>query len=236
MKNFLKKHSKLVIWVAFMVIFNILALVIPGANGKLGQAKFAFWGGFTFINIAFVLIGVVLFALQLDKTTIFNNTVMAYVFSAIYFIITLVLNLIFMFVFKKKWVAGVLTSNIIIIILYAILMLVTNRAMKHMSSVTKHTETKVAARRLTTAKVEFIMNCAENEAVKKALLELMEDVQYSDPIGVEATASLEQDFENQLNLIEQLIAGEAAEDAILKAIKLAKNKLQFRNETLKASK
>ena len=95
MKNFLKKHSKLVIWVAFMVIFNILALVIPGANDKLGQAKFAFWGGFTFINIAFVLIGVVLFALQLDKTTIFNNTVMAYVFSAIYFVITFILNLIF---------------------------------------------------------------------------------------------------------------------------------------------
>ncbi len=235
MKNFLKKHTKLVVWAALMVIFNILALVIP--SNKFEDATVAYWGGFAFINVAFVLIGVVLFALQLDKTTIFNNTVMVYVFSAAYFVITFVLNLIYMIVFDaKSFYKEVFIPNGIIIILYAVAMLIANRAMKHMSTVTKHTETKVAARRLTTAKVEFIMNNAENEAVKKALFELKEDVQYSDPMGNESTVSLEQDFENQLNLIEQLIAGEAAEEAILKAIKLAKNKLQFRNETLKANK
>ena len=235
MKNFLKKHTKLVIWAIFMVIFNALALLIP--HNKLGDATVAFWGGFAFINVAFVGIGVVLFALQLDKTTIFSNTVMVYVFSAIYFIITFILNLIYMIVFDaKNFYLEVFLPNGIIIALYIAAMLVANAAMRHMSAVTKHTETKVAARRLTTAKVEFIMNNAENEVVKKALFDLKEDVQYSDPIGNESTVSLEQDFENQLNLIEQLIAGEAAEEAILKAIKLAKNKLQFRNETLKANK
>lgn len=235
MKDFLKKHSKLVIWAVFMLIFDLLALVIP--MNKLGDATVAYWGGFAFINVAFILIGVVLFALQLDKTTIFNNTVVAYAFSAVYFIITFILNLIYMIVFDaKNFTKEVFVPNIIIILLYVAAMLVANRAMTHMSSVTKHTEEKVAQRRLTTAKVDFLMNSTENENLKKALFDLKEDVQYSDPIGVAATANLEQDFDGKLDAVAALLSNEAEEEDVLKAIKAAKNQLKYRNEVLKASK
>ena len=236
MKTFLKKHSKLVIWAVFMLIFDLLALVIP--SNKLGQATEIYWGGFAFINLAFVLIGVVLFALQLDKTTIFNNTMIAYAFSAVYFVITFILNLIYMIIFDKdNAYKEVFIPNIIIVLLYVAAMLVANRAMTHMSSVTKHTEEKVAQNRLTTSKVNFIMNSAENEAVKKALFDLKEAVEYSDPMGVAATAELEKDFESKLDAIGQMVSsGEAEEEAVLKAIKAAKNQLAYRNEVLKASK
>ena len=235
MKDFFKKHSKVVIWAIVMVIFDLLALIIP--SNKLGQATEYYWGGFAFINLAFVLIGVVLFALQLNKTVIFNNTMIAYIFSAVYFVITFILNLIYMIIFdKNNGYKEVFIPNIIIVLLYVAAMIVAYRGMSHMSSVTKKTEEKVAQRRLTTAKVDFILNGAENEAVKKALFDLKEDVQYCDPIGVEATAELEKEFESKLDAVGALISGGAEEEEVLKAIKAAKNQLKYRNEVLKASK
>lgn len=237
MKDFFKKHTKLVAWAAFWVIFLLLALLIPSNNLK--DATVAYWGGFAFINVAFILIGVVLFALQLNKTTIFSNTVVAYAVSGVYFAITFILNLIYMIVFKaENFAKEVFIPNIIIVILYVVAMLISNRGMKHMSAVTQHTEDMVQQNRMTTAKVNFILNSADAAAdsVKAALRDLKEDVEYSDPMGVPATASIEAEFETMLDDIRKLVTNEASEDEILKAIKGAKNQLKYRNDVLKANK
>lgn len=235
MKDFFKKHSKVVIWAIVMIIFDLLALIIP--SNKLGQATEMYWGGFAFINLAFVLIGVVLFALQLNKTVIFNNTMIAYTFSAVYFVITFILNLIYMIIFDaNNAYKEVFIPNIIIVLLYVIAMIVANRAMNHMSSVTKRTDVKSQIRSSMVAKINFIMNTSENEEVKNALNDLKREVDFSDPMGNEYTVNLEQEFEKLVSDIEQMVATEAEVEAILKTIKYAKNKWKYRNEELKAHK
>ena len=77
MKNFIKKNTFFLVWLIFMAIFNVIALAVP----DLSTRSTLFWWGFAFINIAFVAVAVVSFALKMSSTKIFNNVFFVYALS-----------------------------------------------------------------------------------------------------------------------------------------------------------
>ena len=230
-KNFLKTHTFFLVWVVLMAIFNVLALAIP----DLSTRETWFWWGFVFTNLAFVVVAVVSFALTLSNTRIFNNVFVVYVLSIGYVAITLLLNVIFMAVNNdnEKWV---IIANVVIILLYAVLMIISNRAVTHMSEDAKVVQEKVSNLRVNVVKISTLLYKVTDTDVKKALTNLKETLDYSDPMGVAATADIEAEFEASLDVLKELIATGTEKEGVLNAIGDSLALLKARNDLLKASK
>ena len=231
MKDFLKKHTFLLVWVVLMAIFNVLALAIP----DLSACNAGFWCGFVFTNIAFVVVAVVSFALTLNNTKIFNNVFFVYLLSIGYVVVSLVMNTIFMAV-NGEGVKWVIVLNVIVILLYAVLMILSNRAVTHMSEDAKVVQEKVSNLRLNVVKISTLLYKVTDADVKKALNNLKETLDYSDPMGVAATADIEAEFEASLDVLKELISSGTEKEGVLNAIGDSLALLKARNDLLKASK
>ena len=72
--------------------------------------------------------------------------------------------------------------------------------------------------------------------VKKALTNLKETLDYSDPMGGAATADIEAEFEASLDVLKELIATGTEKEGVLNAIGDSLALLKARNDLLKASK
>lgn len=231
MKDFLKKHTFLLVWVVLMAIFNVLALAIP----DLSACAAGFWCGFVFVNIAFVIVAVVSFALTLNNTKIFNNVFFVYLLSIGYVVVSLIMNTIFMAV-NGEGVKWVIVLNVIVILLYVILMVLSNRAVTHMSQDAKVVQEKVSNLRLNVVKISTLLYKVTDADVKKALNNLKETLDYSDPMGVAATADIEAEFEASLDVLKELISSGTEKEGVLNAIGDSLALLKARNDLLKASK
>lgn len=230
-KNFIKNNTFFLVWVVLMAIFNVLALAIP----DLSTRDTWFWWGFAFTNVAFVAVAAVSFALKLSSTKIFNNVFFVYVLSIGYVAVTLLMNVIFMAVNKdnEKWV---IIANVVVILLYVILMIISNRAVTHMSEDAKVVQEKVSNLRVNVVKISTLLYKVTDADVKKALSNLKETLDYSDPMGVAATADIEAEFESSLDVLKELVASGTEKEGVLNAIGDSLALLKARNDLLKASK
>ena len=148
MKNFIKKNTFFLVWLIFMAIFNVIALAVP----DLSTRSTLFWWGFAFINIAFVAVAVVSFALKMSSTKIFNNVFFVYALSIGYFAVTLIYNVILMFVNEGSAIWAIV-PNVVIVLVYVALMIVSNRAVTHMSEDAKVVQEKVGNLRVNVVKI-----------------------------------------------------------------------------------
>lgn len=231
MKNFIKKNTFFLVWLIFMAIFNVIALAVP----DLSECSTLFWWGFAFINIAFVAVAVVSFALKMDNTKIFNNVFFAYALSIGYFAITLIYNVILMFVNEGNAIWAIV-PNVVIVLVYVALMIVSNRAVTHMSEDAKVVQEKVGNLRVNVVKISTLLYKVTDADVKKALTNLKETLDYSDPMGVAATADIEAEFEGSLDVLKELISSGTEKEGVLNAINDSLALLKARNDLLKASK
>ncbi|MBQ8394197.1 MAG: hypothetical protein IJX49_01320 [Clostridia bacterium] len=231
MKNFIKKNTFFLVWLIFMAIFNVIALAVP----DLSTRSTLFWWGFAFINIAFVAVAVVSFALKMSSTKIFNNVFFVYALSIGYFAVTLIYNVILMFVNEGSAIWAIV-PNVVIVLVYVALMIVSNRAVTHMSEDAKVVQEKVGNLRVNVVKISTLLYKVTDADVKKALTNLKETLDYSDPMGVAATADIEAEFEGSLDVLKELISSGTEKEGVLNAINDSLALLKARNDLLKASK
>ena len=232
MKKFVNKYAALLIFAILFVIWNILVWTLA----DLEKAKVFFYCAYGFTFLSFVLVGCALAFIKINKNTILSVLVPAYIASALYFAVALIMNVIYMCFPDKEYALAIVLPNIILVLIYVAAMIVAFKATSHISGNNKVVQEKVAKLKLTGIEIAQIATIAKDEEVKKALMSLKESVDYSDPIGVDGTAGLEEEFSKKVAELRMLTEGGYEKDLILNKVDAAKNKLNERNQTLKALK
>ena len=234
MKDMLKKYASTLIIALVMVIFIVCALVIPE---DLSQANVMFWAGFGFILFAFVAFGAVTVVSKRDERMLVSSTLLVYSVPVIYLVVTFILNICYMtFGYSADNKVAAFLPNVIILILAVIGMVIVYKSASHVSATDKKIEEKVKVVKLNTLKVNTLIYKVTDPDVKRSLTKLKDAAQYSDPMGVPATAEIEAQFEQCLQVLEDLIASGADKENLLQAIHDADSTLKIRNELLKANK
>ena len=249
-KKGFKKHYVLIGWAIVWVLFLFLALVLPAVSYKgtvvedplsgkdlytqdngLKGAGFTFWGGFIFINIAFIVVGAVMFLVQRKGTTHANSQITTYAAVGGYFGVAFILNLIFMIVYKKTWAAGVLIPNIVLLLLAAGLIMFVLRAEGHVAEVGEKLTEKAVILENYEVRVSALVMMATDYDVKKALESLHDTVRFSDSMSVPAAEQQENAFMEKIMELQEMLEDENADkEEILKLVKKASNAWKIRNE------
>ena len=249
-KKGFKKHYVLIGWAIVWVLFLFLALVLPAVSYKgtvvedplsgkdlytqdngLKGAGFTFWGGFIFINIAFIVVGAVMFLVQRKGTTHANSQITTYAAVGGYFGVAFILNLIFMIVYKKTWAAGVLIPNIVLLLLAAGLIMFVLRAEGHVAEVGEKLTEKAVILENYEVRVSALVMMATDYDVKKALESLHDTVRFSDSMSVPAAEQQENAFMEKIMELQEMLEFENADkEEILKLVKKASNAWKIRNE------
>ncbi len=232
MKKLKGRYSTLIVIGVIFAIWNILVWTLA----DLEKAKVFFYCGYGFTFLAFLLVAGVLFFLKLNKNVIFNVLIPVYIVSAVYFAITFIMNAIYMGISSGTNATGVVIPNIIVLLLYVAAMAAAYFAVSHIGGNNKVIEQKVAILKTTAIEIGQIAAITEDSGLKKSLLDLREAVEYSDPLGVDGTASVEEDFSKKIAEIRMLIEGNYEVNLIATKIRAAKNKLCERNELLRSLK
>lgn len=246
-KKGFKKHYVLIAWAIVWVLFLFLALVLPAVSykgyEKIGDVKipnpdkdglrgagFTYWGGFIFINIAFIVVGAVMFLIQ-RKTTQANSQITTYAAVGGYFGVAFILNLIFMIVYSKTWAAGVLIPNIVLLLLAAVLIMFVLRSEGHVAEVGEKLTEKAVVLENYEVRVSGLVMKATDYDVKKALETLYDTVRYSDSMSVPAAQQQENAFMEKVMEIDEMLDDENADkEELLKLVKKASNAWKIRNE------
>lgn len=232
MKKLKGRYTALIIEGVIFVIWNILVWTLA----DLEKANVFFYCGYGFTFLAFLLTAGVMFFMKINKNVIFSVLTTAYAVSACYFLITFVMNIIYMSISKGTNAKAVVIPNVIVLLIYVAAMAVAYFAVSHIGGNNKVIDQKVAKLKATAVEIGQIAAIAQDGEIKKSLLELREAVDYSDPLGVDGTASLEEDFSKKVSEVRMLIEGNYETELIASKIFAAKNKLNERNELLRSLK
>lgn len=232
MKKIAGKFTSLIVVGIIFVVWNILVWTLS----DLKEANVFFYCGYGFTVLAFLIVAGVPFLFRMSKNGTFNVVFPAYIVTGIYFCIAFILNMIYMIISVKTNAKAVVIPNVIILLLYVALMFILYFAFSHIVGHNKVIDEKVYTLKRTVVEIGQIAAIAQDPEVKKQLLELKEMADYSDPLGVSGTASLENEFSNKIAEIRMLVEGAYEKDLIVNKIKMAQNKLRERNELLRAMK
>ena len=246
-KNGFKKYYVLIGWAIVWVLFLVLALVLPAVSYKaekvvggikvadpendgLKGAGFTYWGGFIFINIAFIVVGAIMF-FQQRKVAAANSQITTYAAVGGYFAVSFILNLIFMIVYTKTWAAGVLIPNIVLLLLAALLIMFVLRSEGHVAEVGEKLTEKAVVLENFEIRVSGLKMKAVDSDIKKALEVLYDDVRYADSMSVPAAQQQENAFMEKLMEIDEMLDEENVDkEQLLALIKKAKMAWKLRNE------
>ena len=249
-KKEFKKHYVLIGWGIIWVLFLFLALVLPAVTYKgpdakdlLGQtynppeddglkgAGFTYWGGFIFINIAFIVMGVIMYFQQRKGKTAANSQITTYAAVGGYFAVSFILNFIFMCVYTKTWAAGVLIPNIVLLLLAALLIMFVLRSENHVAEVGQQLQEKAVVLENFEIRVSALVMLANDYDVKKALETLHNEVRYADSMSVPAAQQQENAFMEKIVELQEMLEDETSDkEEILKLIKKASTAWKIRNE------
>ncbi len=249
-KKGFKKHYVLIGWAIVWVLFIFLALVLPAVSYKgkviedpisgkdlytedngLKGAGFTFWGGFIFINVAFIVVAAIMFLVQRKGKTHANSQISTYAMIGGYFGLAFILNLIFMFVYKKTWAAGVLIPNVVLLLLAALLIMFVLRAEGHVAEVGEKLIESAVVLENFEVRVSALVMKAEDGDVKKELGILHDDVRFSDSMSVPAAQQQENAFMEKIMELDEMLDDENADkEEILKLVKKARTAWKIRND------
>lgn len=232
MKKLANRYVPLIVEGIIFVIWNILVWTLA----DLKTANVYFYCGYGFTVLAFLLAAGVLCSLKLSKHVFFSLVTPAYVATGAYFGITFIMDLVFMCVSKGTNAKAVVIPNVVVVLLYVAAMAVAYATINRIGSNNKVIEQKVHNLKVVVVEIGQIAAITNDSALKKSLMELREAVDYSDPIGVGETASLEDKFSNKVTEIRRLVEENSDVNEIAGAINDAKNKLRERNELLRSLK
>lgn len=231
MKNFIKSKTPFLIVCLGFVLFNMLYFVttnLPNANASK-------WIGYAFITLSFIVMGAIALLLNL-KSKNAMTTIWPLMYATVgYFAVSFFVNSILMIV-NGDGKKGPLVLNFIILILYAVVFLVSFKSFSRVADNTAVREERVAKLRELSVKVNALTFLTKDEEIKKAILKVKEDIDYSSSAGTAATATYEQQLEDCVVTIQTLLGANCDTAAVLEAVTSMANILKIRNQILMGSR
>ena len=188
MKNGFKFYA--LIWLALVVVFNVIAFV---SVGWIGYEKYtsSFWIGYIFIMVAFV--GQLICSYVALKETNINKT-----FYNISLVKTSFTGLIVSFVFGGMcmlisplpyWVGILLCAIVLVLNILSVIKAFT--AAKIVAAIDDEVKIETLFVKTLTVDAESLLYRAKSEAVKNECKKVYEAARYSDPMSNNALASVE---------------------------------------------
>ena len=188
MKNGFKFYA--LIWLALVVVFNVIAFV---SVGWIGYEKYtsSFWIGYIFIMVAFV--GQLICSYVALKETNINKT-----FYNISLVKTSFTGLIVSFVFGGMcmlisplpyWVGILLCAIVLVLNILSVIKAFT--AAKIVAAIDDEVKIETLFVKTLTVDAESLLYRAKSEAVKNECKKVYDAVRYSDPMSNKALASVE---------------------------------------------
>lgn len=234
MKKLSGRFYSLIVLAIVFVIWNILAWAC--VDWKTIKPDVFFYCGYGFIALSFVLVGCVLAFYRAKKNVIFSVLLPSYLVSGAYMLINFIFNTVLMCMPEKDNVKVAVMPNAILLLLFVIGMVVCYIAIAHIGGKNDVIDKQVSAIKTLSVELGQIAALSDDAEVRQAIAALREEVDYSDPIGVEATADLEKDVNKGVAEIRMLVEGKYDSALVKDKVTATRNKLRQRNELLRASK
>ena len=226
------KYLALIAWAAICALFTLITLLVA----DLDEVKASFWCAFSFTEVAFVVVGAVIALTSVKSNRPIGVFRPLYVAAGLYFLASLIINIIFMAIPSTDNVTWVIILNAIAVVALAVAAIFCYTAIRHVSDTQAEVKAKVTDLRLVTASVSALLYKTNDATIKAKLNNLVDEVKYSAPMGNSATAQAEEDIKNQIQVISTLLSEGADSAAVISAIDDAVMKVQMRNNLLMISK
>lgn len=231
-KQLRSRFSSMIFVFIIAAIWNLLVFVLSDPDKR----EFLFWGGYAFAMLAFVITAVMTLFIKGDKDASILSRTPALVYTGAYFIVSLLLNTIFVCISKGDNRVVVVLPNVIILLVYAAVMLFAFYVTGRIAQNDKELYGGAAILDGLAIQISGMASLCEDAQVKSELKVLGEAVEYSNIIGNDSTKELETRFRSQIIEIQAMIDEEEETETILKKIKSAKVTLKSRNTMLSVSK
>lgn len=193
-----KISSYIICWVLVLSLFNVLCFVTP--NTILGGDKFsgAFWPGYIFITIAFILhLAFSIYCLSKNDKVQTSLNIPLSIIASIGLIVMLVVGGICMLIpFLPSWI-GIIACYLILVVT-CILTISTKTVTEHTVGANNKLNEKTSNYRDTVAKAQQLLMLSNNDEIKNLLNKLFESIKYSDSISNEKTKSIETEINTKL--------------------------------------
>ena len=212
MKNGFKFYA--LIWLALVVVFNVIAFV---SVGWIGYEKYtsSFWIGYIFIMVAFV--GQLICSYVALKETNINKT-----FYNISLVKTSFTGLIVSFVFGGMcmlisplpyWVGILLCAIVLVLNILSVIKAFT--AAKIVAAIDDEVKIETLFVKTLTVDAESLLYRAKSEAVKNECKKVYDAVRYSDPMSNKALASVERDITIKFSKLYEAVVFEDLEVVVV---------------------
>ena len=154
--------------------------------------------------------------------------------TALYMGFTLLLGIIFMCVntSEQGGVIPAVVLNVLLLLAYAALALIFIKRFSKVQANDMKREEQMRDLKLAMVKVTAVSNQAEDPEVKAELIKLRTRLNNSSSAGNEHTQEYDKQFEDQINVIQDMLNAGVEKEQVLKAVKEASNILTTRNQIL----
>ena len=128
-----------------------------------------------------------------------------------------------MIVFTERKNKLMLIMNGLVLIAYVAILMASNNATNRANRQTQEITQRIIPIAIYSNKIGSMISLAKSESIKKALLDLKKQVDYSTNLSQSATAETEDLFEMELNQIQEFLIQNVDESEIMDAITRAKS-------------
>ena len=228
------KKARLFALLVQVAIEAILLILLFNTVDKARLNESVFWIAWVFAFVVSLLLSVGLFLLTMKKASEWLVLPPLYFVSFGISFIYIVVGMIFMYlpITDPTWlwvIESILTIIFIVVIVYFLL------GASFINKNVKHVKAKVQYIRECKAICDSALNVAIDEASKKALTKLSEDIRYSDPMSNESVAEYEKELFDLILDIDNKLREDEASD-VTELVKKASQVLSRRNALVKIRK
>lgn len=212
-----------------LAVYILLTLLIPFEHNN------SFWISFSFSVLAFIIGGIFSFlALNTQKNVELLFSISLVRNSCIYILVQAIISFLIMLIkVVPVWLDVIIT--IVILAGYLILACMTLFAKNTTSDFEEKVKTKTVELRSQCVRISSMQNRVTDDSIKLSLGKLYDVLRYSDPMGNEQTALMEQDIMNHITELEQVIVDEK-QDKIQELCNQLIHMIQERNQLCKIYK
>jgi hypothetical protein len=240
-KNIMKTRGivSLIVGAILLVLYNVCVFVSNEAITDLYNGP-AFWISYAMMMIAFFAVIAVflitLFVKAEPKDAVLRMPIFYH--AIIYFCLELVVSSAFIridvFVSTRYWVVALLVQ-LIMLSLFIVIIITSFFVKNHVQTLDNKVKDKTNFIKLLKVDVDMIAEMSADPEVRKAYLDLSEQVRYSDPMSHESLFELEKQILECLSFAKRAVELEK-NDAALQNCYIASRLLFERNEKTKALK
>lgn len=200
------RKNVLIIFIAILVVYNIIFFTLPSIKSS------SFWVSYIFGMMAIILnLGIILIAWNKATTTKskfmgvpilivgYKYAITQLISSAIFLLSCIIPNVSEnLKTFKMPYYIPLIINSIIFIV-YLIFVIIVDAARDEINHVEDNIKEKVIYIKDLQLELEIVVEKYKNDKYKEALVSLIEQIRFSDPISDKSLSSLENEIKKKIN-------------------------------------